>query len=526
MKSALNSIRIERPKTNAFDLSHDVKFSGKMGELIPVTVMECVPGDRIRISGEAIVRFAPLVAPMMQRVDMFIHYFFVPNRLLWKNWEKWITNGGDDINQVDPLPAHPFVRYEAAAASGIAGFTRLMNFMGLPEPGVDVVANVAYETISALPFAAYQMIFDEYYRDENLVEKVLNKLTNTEDEYLDDGNNSDQSELFQIRKRAWEADYFTKALPFTQKGQPVEIPIGFNEDLPVMKNTDPSSGGSSAQWSAAISNTVIVDNVQSDDPTVGQDYLYAPTEFLDGSTTINELRTAARLQEWLEINARSGTRYSELIRSHYGVDPKDSRLQRPEYITGVKSPVQISEVLNTTGTTELPQGNMAGHGVTYAKGNFGKYFCTEHGYIMGIMSVMPKTSYWKGIPRHFLKYEHPTQIYFPKFANLGEQEVKYKEVYAFQPETGGTLTFGYQPRHQEYKSLNSQVNGEFRTSLKHWHMGRDLEEGVSLNDDFVSADPTTRVFAVTSEEVDNLYCHVLNNVMAIRPMPVYATPTL
>lgn len=522
MKSAINSIRVETPRTNAFDLSHSVKFSCKMGELVPIMCMECVPGDRVRLSAESIVRLAPLVAPMMHRVDMFVHYFFVPNRLLWKNWEKWITNGGDDINQVDPLPAHPFVRYEAAAAAGIAGFTRLMNFMGLPEPGVDVVANVGYETISALPFAAYQMIFDEYYRDENLVEKVLNKLTNSEDEYLEDGNNSDQSELFEIRHRAWEADYFTKALPFTQKGQPVEIPINFGEDLPIMKNADPPD----SQWPDTLAQAVNVTNSPSTDPTIGQDYLYAPTEFLSGTATINELRLAARLQEWLEINARSGSRYSELIRGHYGVNPKDSRLQRPEYITGIKSPIQISEVLNTTGTTELPQGNMAGHGVTYANGNFGKYFCTEHGYIMGIMSIMPKTAYWQGIPRHFLKYEHPTQIFFPKFANLGEQEVKYKEVYAFQPETGVTDTFGYQPRHQEYKTLNSQVNGEFRTTFKHWHMGRELPVGVQLNADFVSSDPTNRVFAVTTEDVDKCYCEVLNNVMAIRPMPVYATPTL
>ena len=240
------------------------------------------------------------------------------------------------------------------------------------------------------------------------------------------------------------------------------------------------------------------------------------------STTINDLRRAFRLQEWLERAARGGTRYVELIKSFFGVNSPDKRLQRPEYITGIKTPVVISEVLQTSETATSPQGNMAGHGVSVVAGGDSDYYCEEHGVIMGIMSVMPKTAYQQGIHRTFLKFD-PLDYYWEQFANIGEQEVFNKELYAFT--ANGNNTFGYIPRYSEYKFENNRVAGEFRNSLDFWHEGRIFATEPALNEEFISCNPANRIFAVTDPEVDNLYCHILNKVEAIRPMPVYGTPT-
>ena len=334
--------------------------------------------------------------------------------------------------------------------------------------------------------------------------------------------------VFEIRKRAWEADYFTKALPFAQKGVPVDVPLGdvkLKDEVGVageLKQAVNHLGWPNATLGSAPLTSTLVDTSSSN-----KELVYDPNGTLEvGSTTINDLRIAYKLQEWLERNARGGTRYSELIRSHFGVRPQDARLQRAEYIVGVKNPIQISEVLNMTGTDTAPQGTMAGHGISYSGGNWGKYFVQEHGYIIGIFSVMPKTCYQQGIPRHFLKFGDPTQKAWPTFAHLGEQEVENREIFAFQG-APGLNAFGYQSRYMEYKNLPSRVAGEFRSSLDFWHMGRkfDPSSPPALNQQFIEADPTVRVFAVTDPETDHLYCQVMNHVMAVRTLPVYGTPS-
>lgn len=518
MKNALNSVKMEAPKTNVFDRTHDVKLTCNMGELIPVYIDDLVPGDRIRCRNEALVRMLPMIAPIMHRVDVSFHTFFVPNRLLWPNWEKWITNGGDDpATATDVLPSHPFFTYTQSGSGSPIAFTRLMDFMGLPTPGLGTQPNVP-EKVSAIPFAAYQMIYNEYYRDENLVDKLPFELV--------DGTNNANGELFTIRKRAWEADYFTKALPFAQKGQPVDIPLG---DV-VLKDA-PTGPQQYREWDTGnlLANTTVATDaagfLRSSGIGAEQANIDPNGSLSVSSTTINDLRLAFRLQEWLEKNARGGTRYSELIRAHFGVRSQDARLQRPEYICGTKTPIQISEVLSTAQDIEIPQGNMSGHGISYTGGKPGKYFANEHGYVMTIMSIMPKTSYFQGIPKHFLKYTDPTELYWPTFAHLGEQEIFAKEVYAFQG-ASGDLTFGYNARYQEYKTAMNRVCTEMRTTLKYWHMARDFGGAPPvLNGDFVTSDPTTRIFAVEEEEQDHLVVQVLNSIMAIRPMPVYGTPS-
>lgn len=515
MKNALNSVKISTPSTNAFDLSHDVKMSCNMGQLIPCLAMEVIPGDRIRLGCENIVRMAAILAPIMHLINVRVEYYFSPNRLVWPNWETWITNGGDQPDLVDPLPAHPYITYSLSGDPSHVGYNRLLDYMGLPDPSQCPIPS-GNENISALPFAHYQKIYDEYYRDQNLIDSVFTELS--------DGNNTggggDNLPLVQMRYRAWEADYFTKALPFAQKGNPVEMPFNFG-DVPAKVNENLNPGTDLTGVPANVLVTAefpVGDDVQSNE-------LFAQTSLLQGSSTINDLRLAYRLQEWLEKNARGGTRYSELIRSHFNVRPEDARLQRPEYIVGVKDVIQISEVLNTTGTDDAPQGTMAGHGVSYNQGNYGKYFATEHGYVIGILSIMPKTAYQQGIPKHFLKFTDPTQLAWPTFGNLGEQPIQNREIMAFRGSTGDG-TFGYTPRYMEYKNLPSRVCGDFRTTLDFWHMGRifDTDNPPFLNEQFVSADPTNRIFAV-EEDVDHLYCQLMHHIHVVRALPFYGTPT-
>lgn len=498
MKNLFNSIKLNAPKKNSFDLSHDVKLSASMGNLTPILTLECVPGDKFNLSCESLIRFAPLVAPVMHRMDVTMHYFFVPNRIVWNNWEKFITDADSGI--VAPyMVVNPLLT---------AAESKFMDYMGIPPlPGGGFNANV-----NALPFAAYQMIYNEYYRDQNLITEVPFALT--------DGSNSTNAELLKMRQRAWEHDYFTASLPFAQKGSAVDIPLGtLSTSYQKIVGTD-NLGGSDP---IATTTAAIYDVPAAPAPLVPG--LWAPGQNVDvDPTTINDLRRAFRLQEWLEKNARGGTRYIESILSHFGVRSSDKRLQRPEYITGVKSPVIISEVLNTTGEDGgLPQGNMAGHGISVSSGRAGSYFCEEHGYIIGIMSIMPKTAYQQGIPRTYLKAD-TLDFYFPSFANIGEQEVKLQELYAYSANAG--TTFGYVPRYAEYKYMPSRVAGDFRTTLDFWHLGRIFASEPALNQTFVECIPenTTRIFAV-EDGTDPLYCHVYNKIQAIRPMPKFGTPS-
>jgi len=493
-KNLFNSIKLQRPKKNVFDLTHDVKMSADMGNLTPILTLECVPGDKFELGCESLIRFAPMIAPVMHRMDVSMHYFFVPNRIVWSNWEKFITDANSEI-AAPYMPLKDTYHTESQK--------KFMDYIGIPPNNTSVEA-----LINPLPLAAYQCIFNEYYRDQNLQLPIDYKLV--------DGNNfSNRDALCQLRKRAWEHDYFTASLPFAQKGAAVDIPLGALEgDVSVVTNTP---GG------VTLTGSTNQNIPYKDGFTPSPNTLFADTEGLQVEpTTINDLRRAFRLQEWLEKNARGGTRYIESILTHFGVKSSDKRLQRPEYITGVKSPVIISEIVNTTGQTEgLPQGNMSGHGMSVSSGRSGTYFCEEHGYIIGIMSVMPKTAYQQGIPKTFLKND-TLDYYWPSFANIGEQPVQNQEIYAFTNDA--TDTFGYVPRYSEYKYMPSRVAGDFRTTLDYWHLGRIFAESPQLNEVFVQCDPTKRIFAVDDPAGDSLYCHVLNKIKAIRPMPKYGTP--
>lgn len=518
-RNVFNSVHVPKVQRNRFDLSHDVKLSLQMGTLTPINIQEVIPGDSFSIKSESLIRFAPLVAPVMHRINVYIHYFFVPNRIIWDNWETFITDNDGKGN----VPAPPkIIPVDGSGTTHIPWVNgRLGDYLGLPT--FDLCSPV-----SGIPFAAYQKIWNEYYRDQNLQAEVpIN---------LPDGlsRRSPNDPLIQLRRRAWEHDYFTASLPFAQKGGAVTIPLGSYADIV----TNPLSGGGSyGQFlrsdtnapmpsGSIVSNSAIPGALSTSSGTLGY---YDPRGSLRAdlsqatSATINDLRRAFRLQEWLEKMARGGSRYIEQNLMHFGVRSSDQRMQRPEFIGGSKNPVIISEVLQTSESQGTPQGSMAGHGLAASSGKNIKYRAEEHGYILGIMSIMPKTAYQQGIPRHFSRDSH-LDYAWPTFAHIGEQAVLNKEIYSDNT-AADNGTWGYVPRYSEYRYQDSRVAGQFRDSLAFWHLGRIFGSRPALNASFIECVPRNDIFAVTSQS-QNIWAHVYNNVSAKRALPRYGTPTM
>ena len=297
---------------------------------------------------------------------------------------------------------------------------------------------------------------------------------------LIDGDNTANAELAVLRKRGWKKDYFTSALPTAQAGPAVDIPLG---DIIVKEESEASGDAGLFRKSGNYSDLVEGNVAAAPIPLEGNlivgaegKSIYDPNGTLEvDPVTITTLRRAFKLQEWLERAIRGSTRYVESIYSFFGIKSPDARLQRPEYIVGIQTPIQVSEVLNTTGTADLPQGNMAGHGIAVLSDNrSGSYTCQEHGYIIGITAIVPMPEYFQGIPKHFLKFKDPYQYFWSQFEHIGEQEISINELYAYQAHLPSEL-FGYTPRYAEYKQIPNAVAGQLKSTLKSWTFSRIFE---------------------------------------------------
>jgi len=511
--SVFNKVATGRPGKNLFDLSYEKKMTGDMATLMPFYLQETVPGDSFRINAETFMRLAPTLAPIMHRVNVYTHFFFVPNRIVWDNWQSFIT-GGEDGQDAHTTP----LVYATEETKEYFNKKTLADYMGVPV--VDQTAPFNQQmNLSALPFRGYQSIFNEYYRDQNLQTKVVVETGDTVDPL-------NVPDLLTIRTRNWERDYLTSALPWAQKGSPIQAPIDLSYRWPaqaVDSNGNAVSVSDSLGTRSDNSGQIWLETQQA---VVGIDNIDPDLTGID----INELRQAVRLQEWQEKNARAGSRYVESIMAHFGERVPDYTAQRPVYLGGGKANVKISEVLSTysgeaANTHDLPQGNMSGHGIAIGNSNRIKASFSEHGFIFGIMSIMPRTAYQSALNRSWIRFGK-YDYYWPEFAQLGEQAVEQQEVHFDQSQYDRNETFGYQARYADYKYRQSEVSGDFRDNLAFWHMGRIFTSPPALNETFVQANPRKDIFAVNDPDTNNLYIQIFNNVKAIRPMPYHNVPTL
>jgi len=408
------------PGRSVFDLSYEKKFTCDMGQLIPVMCDEVVPGDSFKIGNQAVVRFQPMIAPVLHEINMYVHYFFVPYRLLWEDWEEFIS-GGTDGDDSSVLPTWD----PSNTAIG-----SLWDYLGFP---TGIIPDGALPI--DFPRRAYNYIYNEYYRDQTLQAEVA----------LDD-------EV--ILNRCWEKDYFTSSLLWQQRGTAPALPISGTTSA-VFANSvfsNQSEVNRLCVADASVDNMIHLTGATANGLANLRGAFNANTVDLSTATTfdIADLRLAFQIQKWMERNARSGARYVEFLQAHFGVSPRDSRLQRPEYIGGSKAPMIISEVLQTSSTDLVtPQGNLAGHGIGISNTYAGKYRAEEYGLIMGIMSIMPRTVYTQGINRQWLR-QTKYDFYFPEFANLSDQAIINAEICAAdQDATHNAGIFGYQGRYDE-----------------------------------------------------------------------------
>lgn len=543
-----------RPRRNKFDLSYRVNGTCDMGQLIPIYLTDVIPADTFSLSNEIVCRMQPLRVPIMHEITISTHYFFVPYRILWDQWEDWIASkeGTDDLS----LPSFsPTVQNPAITM----GFGSLWDFFGFPivsSLGID--SPETYQTVrpNLWPWMAYSRIYNDYYRDQNLQQEIP----------ID---NPAQLAYVPLN-RNWRKDYFTSALPFRQAGQapafPVDVLIeassGITSPLQVKNDLTGQSYSGIQHLYRLYNNTgPLTEGMRSAQNVTGAEYsileLKNPPHTTDvpGANTlqtyisgasleyalsgksatfnVHDMRLTVQLQKWLERNARGGRRYTEFLRSHFGVSPSDSRLDRPEYIGGTKQPLIISEVVQTgaTGSGTTPQGTMVGHGLAADGQYVGKYHVEEYGLIMGILSIMPKPSYQTGINRAWLR-DQPTDYYFPEFAHLSEQAVLGAEIfYTFGKRAGDIFTFGYQGQYDEYRTAHDIVCNEMRRPagdaaqrLNYWNLTRVFDVLPNLNSEFITCVPDKRIFEV--QNAPGIIYNVRNNVSAVRPMPQIAEPGL
>lgn len=505
---------MKHSKRSKHNLSHARLLTGDMGQLLPIGCVEVLPGDTFQHATSLLVRASPLQTPPMHPVKMRVHHFFVPTRILWENFEDFITGGPDGNDNSIP----PFMSF-APGDRGVVTVGSLANHLGLP---------VGYDgEASALPFRAYAAIWNEYYRDQDLQVKI--GLEKTEDE--------DTITNIDLQRVAWEKDYFTSARPWEQKGDDVTIPLGGTAPL----DFSASSGGTTSTAFERAIFSQATDGVPrsftalgsaitagTGNNTGGADFVgttqgnVSGTADLTGLTGavadltqasvigINALREAFALQRYKEARARYGSRFTEYL-AYLGIRSSDSRLQRPEYLGGGVQNLQFSEVLQTAEGLAGGVGSLYGHGIGAVRSNRYRKFFEEHGYVISLAYILPKTMYQQGVHRMWSR--NVKESYWQKeLQHIGQQAVLNKEI--FWEHALPDAPFGYQDRYDEYRRCESQVSGLFATTLNDWHFGRIFANDVTLNADFVQATPAKRPFQ--DQESDVLWIQVYHQLVARR----------
>ena len=512
-----------------FNRSHGLKTTFDSGYLVPIFVDEVLPGDTFQMDCTLFARVATLISPIMDNLYMDTFWFFVPERLVFENFQRMCgeqDNPSDSTDFIFPTLKSPAGGFEVGS---------IADYFGLP-------TGVSNLEVRAEPFRCYNLIYNEWFRDENLQDSV----TFTKADF-------DQYSNYALLRRGKRHDYFTSSLPWPQKGPGVELAFGGN--APVYGDGTPSLWTNGSQttvlrvgnnaeaytnlYSLSSKPTLPNNSITSGNPTNGMLNLVSKSSGLSSglyadmtdvtSFTINQFREAFQIQRWYERAARGGTRYTEIIRSFFGVVSPDARLQRPEYLGGSSRRIDVNVIPQTSGTTDVsPQANLSAFAVgTNGRGNgFTKSF-TEHGWIIGLVNVRADLTYQQGINRMWTR-STKFDMYWPTFALLGEQPVYNKEIYA-QGNTTDDEVFGYQERYAEYRYSPSQITGKFRStyaqSLDSWHLAQKFDNLPKLNAEFiVDNPPVERIVAVQDEPQFLLDCWF--NLSCVRPMPVYGVPGL
>lgn len=473
-------------KRNKFSLSNYHMTTLDQGFLVPIGHYEVLPGDTVQGSSTALLRAAPLLAPVMHPVHARVHHFYVPTRLIWPEFEQFITGGPTGTDAT----VRPYININGTISITDA----LLHYLGVP---VGTYTNLQ---ISALPIRAYQMIWREYFRDQDLQAAPV----------ISTASGQDTTTSGTIQRVAWKKDYLTTTRPWQQKGNAVSVPlIGVaTGQTGTWRNSSTAVPAPGAITGAAVTGQVQAGGIAA---------YYEPGGTL--RMDISDLRTASAIQRYQEARARWGSRYTEYLR-YLGVKSSDARLQRPEYLAGGKQTIQFSEVLQTAEGTN-PVGMMRGHGIGAMRSNRYRRFIEEHGLIMSFLSVTPIPVYMQQMHRGW--FRTTKEDYWQKeLEHLSQQPVALREVYA--PTASPASTFGFQDRYDEYRHHPSRVSGEFATTLKHWHMARDFVSAPTLNASFVAADPTNRIYAATASA--QLYAMVQHSIQARRMITKTGTSRL